>query len=64
MFLCGDVEFVIGFDLDIFLESDPTEEIDFERDMILNESLDSVADGDHVTFFNEVGVLSFEEGFG
>ena len=55
---------IYGVDGNIFFESDSAEEIDLERDEVLNESLDSVADGDDVVLLDEGSIVSLEEGLG
>jgi hypothetical protein len=65
VFNSRDVVTISGnIDRHCFLEGHPSEKIDLERNQILDESFESIADGDDVVLFDEFGVISLEEGCG
>jgi hypothetical protein len=62
-FLFGDVLLEVFFNLDVF-GGDSAEDVDFERDMVLDESNSSVPDSDDSPFLDELGTVSLKEGVG
>ena len=62
----GDIEILCfsGSDIDVLLESDPAEEIDLEGDLVLDESLEAISDGDDVALLDDLCDVALEEGFG
>ena len=66
VFGVGDIEVLClsGSDIDVLLKSDPAEEIDLERDLVLDESLEAIPDGDDVALLDDLCDITLEEGFG
>ncbi len=64
MFCFGNVGALSDVDSNILFKGDSSEEIDFKRDVILDEAFDSIADSDDIPILYEVGVLSLKESFG
>lgn len=62
----GDVGFLffVGVDGDVLFKGDSSEKVDFEGNMILNETFESVTDGEDVALLDEFGVVALEESLG
>ena len=51
-------------DIHVLLQSDPAEDIDLKGNLVLDESLEAVSDGNDIALLDDLSYVALEEGFG